>query len=121
MVWLEESRCSSCWLTSVTCGIEANVSSFDDLSAVPPPCPPKNPAGVTRMVVPVDALTESILELTAWRASSMAMASATTRASTAMVPTERTTLRNAFRQPRIKTDMVSLGGSIGCGHLVDAA
>ena len=69
-------------------------------NGVPPPLKPKKPFGATVMVLPLEARTELILELTASRAINMEIESVIATAKITTTPIERMEFRKAFLTPR---------------------
>jgi len=100
-VVFEEDNCSlrdSC--RAVTWGNEISALTLVSVNGVPPPLNPKKPLGATVIVLPVEARTELIFELTASRAINMEIDSVMATAKITTTPIERIELRNALRTPR---------------------
>jgi len=70
------------------------------LSGVPPPLKPKKPFGETVIVLPVDAFTVFILDVTASRAINIDIERAIATAKMTTTPTARIEFLKALRMPR---------------------
>src|ERR1700722_166873 len=88
--------------SAVTWGREIKASIEDCVNGVPPPLKPKKPFGATVIVLPEDARTELIFELTASRAISIEIDRVMATAKITTTPIERMEFRNALRTPRRK-------------------
>ena len=102
LVWVLERRSLNWACTAVTLGMARRLVICAVVRGVPPPWPPKKPAGATVMVLPVDARTVLILALTASRAISIEMDRAIATAKMTTTPTDRMAFLKAFRTPRRK-------------------